>query len=158
MKIMGIDGASKKTGIALIHMNILSYEHLINLSSTADSSVRQDKMTLAIIGEIISQKPDVVYYEDNYTGRNPKTAKMLAQILGGVRAYCAFNSIEFHAIMPSSWRKILEFKSKNRTDAKQEAISYVNQKYGVKCGDDVADAICIATAGNMIKGENDNEG
>lgn len=154
MKVMGIDGASKKTGIAVINMNILSYEHLINLQSK-DSSARQDQMTLKIIGEIIAQKPDVVYYEDNYMSRNPKTAKMLAQILGGVRTYCAFNIIEFHAIMPSSWRKILGFKSKNRTDVKQESICYVNQKYGIKCGDDVADAICIATAGNKEKNDED---
>lgn len=154
MKVMGIDGATKDTGIAVVHMNILSYNHLIHVSGSP-AQTRINPMVLKIIGEIIAQKPDVVYYEDIYAKDNVKTMKQLAEIMGGVRAYCAFNGIEFHTILPSSWRKILGFKSKNRTDVKQESICYVNQKYGIKCGDDVADAICIATAGNKEKNDED---
>lgn len=155
MRILGIDGATKNTGIALLDMNILSYNHLICISGSSAQS-RLNPMVLSIIGEIVAQKPDVVYYEDNYTRNNPKTAKQLAEIMGGVRAYCAYNAIEFHAIMPSAWRKLLGFKAKKRAELKEEAIHYVNQKYVISVGDDVADAICIATAGSILE-ENKNE-
>lgn len=160
MRILGIDGATERTGIALLDMNILSYNHLIHISGSS-AQARINPMTLTIIGEIVAQKPDIVYYEDTFENRkvcNPKTLKQLSEVMGGVRAYCAYNSIEFKLILPSSWRKVLGFNSKKRTDAKQEAIHYVNQKYGITVGDDVADAICIATAGSLLENkENNNE-
>ena len=152
--IIGIDGASKKTGISVIHNGKLRYV-LLDYHKISDSNQRITEMTKGITEFIAQYSPAIVWMEDTWTSRNPKVSQMLTTILGGVRYWCSVNNCEFNTILPASWRKYLGMNEHGakREELKQKSIEYVNEKFGVEVSDDIADAICISIVGNMINEE-----
>lgn len=93
--------------------------------------------------------PNIVYVEETYSARNPKTTKILTRLQGVVYAWCMNNGCDFNTITPSSWRKQLSFKQGKgvkRKKLKEQSIKYVLDKYDLKVNDDIADAICIGDA------------
>ena len=156
--IIGIDGASKKTGIAVIHDGKLRYT-LLDYHKISDAEERITEMTKGITEFIGQYSPATIWMEDTWTSRNPKVSQMLTTILGGVRYWSTMNECEFNTILPSSWRKRLGMNEHGakRDELKHKSIEFVSDKFGVEVSDDIADAICIAIVGNMIIKENKDE-
>lgn len=152
--IIGIDGASKRTGIAVIHDGKLRYA-LLDYHKISDGEERITEMTKGITEFIDQYSPATIWMEDTWTSRNPKVSQMLTTILGGVRYWSTINKCEFNTILPSSWRKYLGMNEHGakRDELKQRSVKYVADKFGVEVSDDIADAICIAIVGNMIDKE-----
>lgn len=149
IKLLVFDGATQKTGVArFINGSLDSYD-LIDLHKNKDSDERICQMGKAIIEEIRSFKPDVVYVEDSFQKqsdcRNVKTVKMLSQLMGMSRIYCFTKGIEWHSIYPSEWRKYCFSQAKmNREELKQATREYVFEQSGLNIdSEDVNDAICI---------------
>ncbi len=153
--VIGIDGASKKTGVAIIQDDKLTNYSLLDYHKIIDSDKRITEMTNGITDLLANYSPAVVWMEDTWTSKNPKVAQMLTTILGGVRFWCNINNCEFHTIMPSAWRKELGMTGSNakRDELKKKSIEYVYKKFNIEVTDDVADAICIAVVGNGLLGE-----
>ena len=62
------------------------------------------------------------------------------------RLYEKIPDIQFEFIQPSSWRSKIGIKTGRgvkRAEVKKADIAYVQEKYGIKVNDDMADAICI---------------
>lgn len=156
MKIMGIDSSSKKTGIAIYNNNHLAEHFLLDYSKIRDYDRRFPQMVQDIEKHITDLAPDVVYVEDtwekNQGFNNVATLKKLSYILGAIRHICLTHKIPFNLIFPSEWRSTIGMQTGklNREELKQLSKDYVDEKYGAKVNDDVADAICIAEAGNII--------
>lgn len=154
MKVMGIDASTTCSGVAVIEDGKLIYHDTINMKSNHDADQRVKNM-MSELGSIIKEySPTAVYIEDSWNKQNIETTKMLSNVLGAVMYVCQDMKCSFTKMLPSAWRSLAGIKlcNKNgtklkREELKQEAIKKVNKTYKIKCGDDEAEAICIAEAG-----------
>ena len=138
--------------MSLFFDGALSRYVLIDNSKMTDKDARIDRMMLDICNELEEWKPDIVYQEDTWLGRNAETDQMLCSLVGAVRYWCASRGCEYHKIKPVTWRATVGLDPKaKREDAKRESVEFVLEKYTAAVGDDVADAICVGLAGVMYK-------
>lgn len=146
-----IDGSTKSTGVAIWKNGTLYTTLLLDHSDERDSDNRITEMCKELVKDLHKYNPEIVFIEDNYVGRNPKTQKQLCRIQGLVYGWCLINNSYFETMTPSSWRKYIPgFPSKcKRDEAKEYSVNYVQKNYGIICGDDVSDAILIGEA--MLK-------
>lgn len=148
IKILSIDQATVKTGIAIHNGNKLDMYDLINLKDE-DEEHRVETMMIKICDYIKKNKPDFVVIEDIALQRNPATLIMLARLQGAIIGYCEFNRIPYDITKPPNWRKVLGFKQGRgikRPQLKKQAIEYVRDKYGLTLQDDICESICIGDA------------
>lgn len=148
MKIIGIDGATKNTGIAVFEDgNLIDYK-LISLSG--DVNVRLPKMMMAICSYINKHSPDKIIMEKSVLTNNTDVVQKLANLAGAVMFFAYSKHIIFEHQYPTEWRaKIgLSQSSKIKREVlKQEAIAAVKQEYDLDVSDDVSEAILIARSG-----------
>lgn len=148
MRIIGIDGATIKTGIAVFDDGKYVTHKLIKV--TGDADVRIPKMMMDICNFIKEYKPDKIIMEQSLLTNNVKTVKQLANLAGAIIFYCYSKDISFEHPFPSEWRaKIgLTQGSKVKKEVlKAEAIDAVKQEYGLDLTDDEAEAVLIARSG-----------
>lgn len=81
--------------------------------------------------------------------------KRLAEVIGVICCLCAELKIPRVVVPPATWRHTCGIKGKTRLDKKRNAQKYVEEKYGLKVSDDIADAICIGE--HAITQQNPND-
>lgn len=148
MKIIAFDQATKVTGYAVITDGQLSRHGTINVKASLDILSRMFMMTRMIRDLIYEERPDAVFFEGVEAVRNERTMICLANLQG----MCLYGVHEAGYVASTldvtAWRHSLGFavgRGVKRADNKAEAVRYVRDTYGVECGDDEAEAICIAT-------------
>lgn len=149
VKLITIDGSTKKTGIAYFCNGKYKAHHLLDFEKDKNIDSRFESMSKGIWAILNTYNPNVVYMEETYTARNPQTTKVLTRLQGVVYAWCMNNGCEFNTIRPTQWRKWLNFtqnKNVKREQLKKQSMQYVIDNYGLEVTDDEADAICIADA------------
>lgn len=82
--------------------------------------------------------------------RNGATAKILAGLLYHLVVEFTKREMLVVLVRPSEARKG-RITGKNRQELKQNAITYVKNKYNAKVNDDEADAIIIAEYGDSLE-------
>ena len=148
MKIIGIDGATKNSGLAVMEDGKLIDCKLISLSG--DVNVRLPKMMMAICAYINKYKPDKIIMEKSILTTNVDGVQKLANLAGAVMFFAYSKGIEFEHQYPTEWRAkigLSQSKKIKRDVLKQEAIAVVKQEYGLDVGDDVSEAILMARSG-----------
>lgn len=148
MKIIGIDGATKTSGVAVFEDGNYVTHKLISFSGDAD--VRIPKMMMAICEYIKEHKPDKVIMEKSLLKNNIDTVQKLANLAGAVMFYCYSKGIPFEHQYPSQWRKTIGLSQGSKVKKetlKAEAIAAVKQEYGMDLTDDESEAILIARSG-----------
>lgn len=148
MKVLAFDQATKVTGFAVITDGQLSRHGTISVKPSLDILSRMYMMTRMIRDVICEERPDAVYFEGVESVRNERTMIYLANLQG----MCLHSTHEagygVGTFDPTAWRHSLGFavgRGVKRADNKAEAVQYVRDTYSVECGDDEAEAICIAT-------------
>ena len=150
MLIVGIDGSTNSTGIAIMQNGELMDYTLIDLHKEKNAMKRIQNMLIRISEILDGYKIDAVYMEKSVLKNNIDTVQKLANLAGGIMFYCAKNNIEFNHPLPPEWRKKIGIKqsSKIKRDVlKKEAIFAVKKEYGINVNDDVAEAVLIARSG-----------
>jgi Holliday junction resolvasome RuvABC endonuclease subunit len=109
--LVGIDGASNKTGIAVVRDGNLVRYMLLDYSRYKDNDRRITEMVNGIVEVLEKYQPDVIYYEDTWVAQNPKSSLILTTILGGIRYWAVSHSCKFSTILPTVWRKYLGMNS-----------------------------------------------
>lgn len=146
--VAGIDGSTKKTGIAIMRDDELTFYTLIDLSRDTNEPLKRIQKMLFKIGEVLDKHDiDEVCMEKAFNKSNTQTTMMLANIAGGVMYYCAKNKIKFTHPEPSAWRKKIGFhtgRGVKRDVLKAEAVKAVQNEYGITVGDDVAESVLLA--------------
>jgi Holliday junction resolvasome RuvABC endonuclease subunit len=145
MKIIGIDGATKNSGLAFFEDGRLIDYKLISLSG--DVNIRLPKMMMAICAYINKHKPDKIIMEKSILTTNVDGVQKLANLAGAVMFFAYSKGIEFEHQYPTEWRAkigLSQSKKIKRDVLKQEAIAVVKQEYGLDVGDDVSEAILMA--------------
>jgi Holliday junction resolvasome RuvABC endonuclease subunit len=154
MRVIGIDASTTCSGVAVIDDGDLIYHGIIDMKKNKDSDQRIMNM-ISELGAIIKEyAPAAVYIEDSWNKKNIETTKMLSNVLGAVMYVCQDCKCAFTKLLPSVWRSLTGIKmvGKNgtrlkRDELKQAAVNKVKRTYKINCGDDEAEAICIAEAG-----------
>lgn len=148
MRIIGIDGATVKTGIAVFDDGKYVAHKLIKISGDAD--VRIPKMMMAICNYIKEYQPDKIIMEKSMLTNNIDTVQKLSNLAGAVMFYCYSRGIPFEHQYPSQWRKKIGLTQGSKVKKevlKAEAIAAVKQEYGMDLTDDESEAILIARSG-----------
>ena len=145
--VVGIDGSTNKTGIAVFCDGRYIKHTLIDLHKVKDINERIPKMIGEICKYIDSIIPDKILMEETVLSSNTDTLKKLAYLAGGVMFYTYEHGIEFELVLPSQWRKKIGLQQSNKVKRevlKQESILAVKQEYGLDVNDDIADALLLA--------------
>lgn len=98
---------------------------------------------------ITKTKPDFVVFEKISLHSSVKTLTLLARLQGSIMQSCYINHVDFAMYAPSTWRRLLGLLHGGkamREEHKKRAIAFVRNGYGIKVGDDCAEAICIGVA------------
>lgn len=154
MKILALDQASEKTGIAYFENSDLKDYGLINMSKVHGDQ-RMSAMVLEIYKIIDEVAPEVVVLEDVAFQKNAASLILLARIQGAIIGYCLNKDIKTVIYKSSSWRKMLGFdqgKNVKRPALKKQAFDFVKEHYGLRVAEDEADAICIGCAWAVANG------
>lgn len=146
-RILGIDGATKTTGWAIIEDNILLTSGIKEEKNECPIH-RIAKMRQWLVSMIEVYDIDVVVIEDVYVSFNKQTAIMLAKLLG-VLENASYITLGVKPIVmaAATWKSHCGIKGGSRFQQKKNAQKFVKEKYGVVASQDRADAICIANAG-----------
>lgn len=150
-RLVSLDLATKKSGIAFFENKKYKESYVIDFEKIKDIDERTELMGKKLISALNYFKPTVVYSEDSFKGQNPKTLKCLSRLHGIVMGWCLEHEVEYHFIMPSSWRKYIpDFpngRGIERDEQKKFSIQYVMDIYNITPKtDDQSDAILIGEA------------
>lgn len=157
MKVCGIDPSTTCSGVAILDDGKLVAHEIFDMKKNRDTFDRIETMIFELGDFIQKHKPDVVYVEDP-NGKSVKIAKMISNVIGGIMYACYVVGCRLAALTASQWRSALGIrltkgdKHLTREELKAADIAWVQKRYGIKCGDDEADAICIANAGLLMCG------
>ena len=153
MNILSLDASTKSTGWAIYEgTNLKSYGCIT--SSSTDLFKRIHKMVDEINLLIKENKIDKIILEEvrpENGVQNIKTHKALMFLQGALAmmAHDNYPKIESIYLYPSEWRKSCKIKTGRgviRETVKQHDIRFVEETFGIKVNDDIADAIGIGYA------------
>lgn len=149
MKICVFDQSSKRTGYAIFQDAKLVHYDLIDYSENNNSSARIELMSKSIASIIKQAKPDKVVFEDVNQRNNVKVLITLSRLQGMIMFSCYEANTKFAIYSPTAWRKIIGIKQGSkikRESLKEQAINFVQENYGLRVNDDIAESICIGIA------------
>lgn len=133
--ILSLDVSSKCTGWA-------KYSPCGNLLSHGSFKPAGLADFYAQLLSLIDQCTEVVA-EQIYCGVNKTTFKVLAGFQAIVRLVCEQHNMPITFISAVEWRKKLDWPRLKRAAAKKKAIATVEELYGIKVSDDIAESILL---------------
>lgn len=148
MKLLAMDQATAKTGYAIFNNNQLEDYGLID-HSRKNTEARIPAMYKSIMELIEKTAPDKLVFEDVMMQSNVASVIKLGRLQGVILGQCCRQDVPNTVIHPREWRKVLGFtqgRGVSSAELKQQAITEVQHRYGIKAQNDVAEAICIGTA------------
>ena len=154
-RIMGWDQATQHFGVSIFDDGKLVYFDCIDF--IGDTETRFVKIMKFIENMIIHWEPDFVCFEDiqlQTNGANAsqfQTFKVLAQLMGIVKAMLMKYEIEHSCVLNKVWQAQFSISGSDRSTQKRNVINKVKALYGVTVTDDVADAILIGRYAVMKK-------
>lgn len=113
-KVLSIDSSSSSSGWALYINGKYSRSGVIDLKKNKNSDDRIKTMTLYLQSLITSYSPTVVVTEETVVLRNPASQRILTMILGVIYGKCVELGIEYLALRPTEWRKLVDPGKKPR--------------------------------------------
>ena len=122
---------------------------------------RSFEMARDIWRVIKKYQPQVLVIEEVAQQTNAQTLITLSRLQGMIIGYAEAHKIKTHILLPSQWRKQLQFKQGakvKRAELKQQSIEFVKEKYGLDLQEDECEAVGIGTAAHVIldiKGEDE---
>lgn len=148
VRLVCLDLSTTKSGIAYFENGIYKESYVIDYENIKDIDERTEHMGKKLIGALDYYKPNIVYTEDSFKGKNPKTMKCLSRLHGMAQGWCFSNNAEHTLVYPSTWRKYIpgfpNGRSAKREEQKAYSVQYVTEHYGfVPITDDQSDAILI---------------
>lgn len=149
IKILALDQASAKTGVAIFEDNELKIYNMIDLSKEKDTEQRFKLMCEKLNNVITTVKPSHVIFEATSLQSNPSVLILLSQIQGAIIQTCLINNIDYTIYKPSLWRKVIGInggKGIKRPEYKKRALDFVKNTYDLDTKEDIAEAICIGSA------------
>lgn len=154
MRIISFDQASITTGWSVFQDGNYVDSGVIIKSNKIPIAQRIPEMAEEICKKIKISNVDAVYIEGIQNQGSIKTTIDLARLQGGIMMWCSIKKIPLKILMPTEWRKILQYKmgpKVPRNELKQQSLDYVKKHFGLEnISDDRAEAICIGAAASTL--------
>lgn len=158
--LMALDQSTRCSGWAIFQDGEYICSGVIDKSkSELDTHERSFEMARDLWRVMKKYKPQNLIIEEVSQQTNPKVVIILSRLQGMLIGYAEAHGVKTHILLPSQWRKMLDFKQGSkvkRTELKQQSLDYVKNTFGMELPEDEAEAICIASAAYKIfdlKGE-----
>lgn len=153
--VLGIDPSVACSGYALVEDTIIKDVGTIVTTSKQSETFRLDKIYQEIKAMCDTYKPEVAVLEDQFVGKNPKTALYLARARGVAMLACHHAGVPVTLYAPMEIKKAMTGKGNAKKDLVQAAAveaykhnGIVTQlfgdgikKSGKKKNDDISDAL-----------------
>lgn len=125
--VLALDASISSTGYAILDdSNILIEFDKITTKPKEEEGDRIFKITIKIKNMIEHHKIDTVILEDQFLGRNVKTAMQLSRLRGAIMFVCKLCNANLIFLMPSEVRKFL---MNNGSASKEEVADFVKHFY-----------------------------
>lgn len=151
MKILAFDQATHVTGFAVLDGGKLAKHGVLTAKASLPIMERIYQMSDMVAELIEAEQPDVVCFEGVEGVKNERTMMLLANLQGMCLSRARQCGHVASTIDVATWRHRLDFvmgRGIKRDDLKAQAVAFVAREYDLACGDDEAEAICIAVAVN----------
>ena len=154
MRVMSLDQSTRCSGYSVFDDGEYVDSGVIDMSK---SKLETDKRSLEMAKEIWrvidKYKPSHLILENVQQQSSVSTVIILARLAGMILGYAGAHNIETHILLPSQWRKALQYSQGakvKRQELKQQSIDYVKEHYGLELSEDQCEAICINVAAHKI--------
>lgn len=152
LRVLALDDATKVTGWSLYDGHALVGYGEITASGD-DPIARMSYVRKWLLGMIEKIQPDVVAIEDiqltgyrnayGHAEENVMVFKRLAQLQGVLLTTLYEEKVPCNIVHTSTWRSYCGIKARTRTDQKRAARRVVEEWYGLRLGEDTAEAILL---------------
>ena len=158
--LLALDQSTRCSGYAIFQDGEYVCSGVIDKSkSKLDTHERSFEMARDLWRVMKKYKPQTLIIEEVSQQSNPKTVIILSRLQGMLIGYAEAHGVKTHILLPSQWRKVLDFKQGpkvKRDELKQQSINFIKEKYGLSLQEDECEATCIGVAAHKIfdlKGE-----
>lgn len=147
-KLMAIDSSTTGSGYAIYINGELNHYGVYTTNHISNSKERLENMMKILCQKIESDRPDIVITELTVVNRNAEAQRNLSMLLGAIYYKCLELGIEYHALRPTEWRKLVKNKNeilpRKREELKAWSKSKVKDMYKINIDDDnISDAILL---------------
>ena len=152
MRVLALDQATNVTAWCLWDNGAPSKFGLIDLHLEKAIELRMEEMCQYVRYLIYHYSPSLLAIEDVSFQRDPNALINLARLQGRIIQIAYDFGIPVVFYKPSAWRSAVGIqtgKGIKREQLKQAAMELIEQQYGVKVVDDIAEAICIGKCALM---------
>jgi len=154
MKLLSFDQSTRVSGWSFFENGKYIESGIIDMNkSELDTGKRSFEMAKEIWKVIKHFKPDHIVIEDTQQQNNVKTVIILARLQGMIIGYAEAHKIKVHILMPSQWRKVLNYTQGSkvkRQELKQQSIDFVKNNFNLDVVEDEAEAIAEGVAAYKI--------
>ena len=151
-RIMAFDQATQNFGVSIYDGGKLVYYDVIRFIGATEER-------LVDIAQFIAKackewEPDFVMFEDiqlhagAYNGY--QTFKVLAELLGVVKVMLQIQGVRHGCVLNKVWQAHFGIGGKDRATQKANVIKKVQELFGIKVNDDIADAILIGKYATIL--------
>jgi len=147
-KLMAIDSSTTGSGYAIYINGELNYYNVCSTNYLSNSKERLETMMRSLCQKIEKDKPDIVITELTVVTRNAEAQRNLSMLLGAIYYKCLELNIEYHALRPTEWRKLVKNKNetlpRKREELKKWSKNRVKEIYKIDTdNDNISDAILL---------------
>lgn len=149
VRILSFDQSTVLTGYAVFDNETLVSHGVIDFHKEDDLLARANMMWIEIDGLIQDLRPDVIVYEGVALQNNAQVLIKLGNLQGHIMASAWRANIPFVSYLPTTWRKRLGFRQGGgvkRSELKKQAVTIVEETYGIHVREDEAEAVAIGLA------------
>ena len=149
-RVIAFDQATEKFGLSIFDNGELVFYNLYSFTGHLDNRLTQIRNFIRDV-VIKEWKPDYIVMEDIQQQHGAVlTYKVLAMLLGILQVECFAAKVPYEIVSPNVWRKYAGTCGKTRFEEKKLSVITVQEKYGVRVNDDVAEAILIGRYGAHV--------
>ncbi len=149
-RVIAFDQATEKFGLSIFDNGELVFYNLYSFTGHLDNRLTQIRNFIRDV-VIKEWKPDYIVMEDIQQQHGAVlTYKVLAMLLGVLQVECFTAKVPYEIVSPNVWRKYAGTCGKTRLEEKKLSVITVQEKYGVRVNDDVAEAILIGRYGAHV--------
>lgn len=143
-KLLALDQASQVSGYAVFDEDgtLVAYGKITAEGEPIDRIIELTKKVDKIIEEFGIEE---VVLEDIYYSGNVETFKVLSFTMAGLLFLLTEKEMPYSVLNATIWKSKCGVKGKDRPEQKRNAQKFVENEYGIKVIQDIADAICIGT-------------
>ena len=149
-RVIAFDQATEKFGLSIFDNGELVFYNLYSFTGHLDNRLTQIRNFIRDV-VIKEWKPDYIVMEDIQQQHGAVlTYKVLAMLLGVLQVECFTAKVPYEIVSPNVWRKYAGTCGKTRLEEKKLSVITIQEKYGVRVNDDVAEAILIGRYGAHV--------